>query len=452
MLHLSADIIESLHLDTDDDVLLSLGDKKIKVKIIKERYRDNSYFVHHSLRSELNLLGVQQPLAFYFKKTSRELKIGPIIGIFISVPVPMLEQVNASLYKIIAGKAFERGAICYFFTPDFVNFNKRIISGFMYRSTPYSRQEWSIQDFPMPDIIYNQIGIINPELRPLYGKLMKEYSDNRRTVNPFLALNDKLVNHNKLQKYSPVKKFLPETMDCTNIVNIFAFLEKYTSVYLKPTASSRGFGVYKVELMSKDEFLIHYHQTNLEKKIHYLNKRELAEMLELILKEQPYLVQRAIELQQYEERPCIFRVHIFKNAQGRWDIINNTIKLGAVSGVVTGNLWGGYFVAADEHMEKIFGKPASEQILQEMEEAAFKIASAIEKIHNREFGEMGFDFAVDVNNKIWMIEVNPKPNFLAAVIDKTAIEENLAEHLLGCCRHLLHLKYYRTALGFPARE
>jgi len=449
LLHLSTNIIQRLNLHRDDEVFLSFGSKKDRVKIVENTCKDNCYFLQQELSIKFHLSGLQQPLAFYYNDLSKEVKIGPLIGILINVPAPMLEEKIASLFKIIGEKAFEAGIICCFFTPDFINFERNLISGFIYRKSRHYGQDWTMLDFPLPDIIYNQIGILNSELRPLYGKLMKQYSSKRRTVNPFLVLNDKLNNYENLRKDSSIKNHLPETMDCKNTGNIFYLLEKYKSVYLKPTASSRGFGVYKIDLIDHNEFLLQYHQTELEKKMHYLKKNGLWEMLKIMLGEQPYLVQQAIELRQYDRRPTIFRVHIFKNAQGHWDIINITIKLGTVFGVVTGNLWGGYFTATDDLLRKMFSDAEAQTILHEMKGITVKIARAIEIIHNREFGEMGFDFAVDVNNKIWMIEVNPKPNFLAAGMDKKKIEENLALHLLGCCRHLLHLKACRSMIGFP---
>lgn len=452
MLYLSANMLDKLGLYESRVVSLAAGNKKTEAKIVAETSRDNSYYLQADLRARLHLSGIRQPLAFYFNKTSEELRIGPVIGILVSAPIPVLEEKNVSLFRKIVGKAFRDGIICYFFTPDLIDSQEQTTGGFIFRSNSDSRQEWVIQDFPMPDIIYNQVGIISRELRPLYGKVMKQYSGGMRTVNPFLALNDKLINYNNLQKCPPVKKYLPETVDGNNTAGLFYLLEKYQSVYLKPTASSRGFGVYKAEQAGKDEFIIQYHQADAEKKIKRLTRSQLTAMLETILKQQPYLAQQAVEVGYYQGRPPIFRVHIFKNDQGCWDIIYIAAKLGAVSGIVTGSLWGGYFAPADGILREIFPDVEPDVILQEIGRVALEIARAIENIHNREFGEMGFDLAVDTKKRIWMIEVNPKPNFLVAGIDKEEIEDNLAEHLLGCCRHLLHIKTDQPAIGFPVNK
>ena len=189
------------------EVFLVIGKQKTNVKIVEKSGQDNSYFIQQGLRVRLNLSGIQQPLAFYFNESSEELRIGPVIGILVSAPVPLLEEKSIFLFEKVAEEAFHKGIICYFFTPDFIDLGKKTISAFIYRKKFDSSQEWIMQDFPLPEIVYNQVGIISPEMRPLYGKIMKQYSQEKRTVNPFLALNDKLINYNNLQKYPPVRKF-----------------------------------------------------------------------------------------------------------------------------------------------------------------------------------------------------------------------------------------------------
>ncbi len=78
------------------------------------------------------------------------------------------------------------------------------------------------------------------------------------------------------------------------------------------------------------------------------------------------------------------------------------------------------------------------------------IAREIDEVHARPFGELGFDIAVDVHKKIWMIEVNPKPNWnLPPGADIKKMEKKMAEHLLAYCRYLLNLSAYSSATGLP---
>ena len=88
--------------------------------------------------------------------------------------------------------------------------------------------------------------------------------------------------------------------------------------------------------------------------------------------------------------------------------------------------------------------------MQNIQEAVLMIAREIDEVHARPFGELGFDIAVDVHKKIWMIEVNPKPNWnLPPGADIKKMEKKMAEHLLAYCRYLLNLSAYSSATGPP---
>gem|GEM_PF-6995250 len=452
MLGLSFNVLERLNLKSDAEINMCIGVKKAKVKLKELRNNLDAYSIHRTTMVRFGLLGIHQPLAFFFDEIKGQLKAGPVVGVLCSRPVMMHDPEVESLFKTISKTAYEAGVICYFFTPDFVNYHSETISGFIYDSN--FKKDWIIQEFPIPDVIYNQVGFITEELRPLYTKMVVDYVKKNKSVkllNPF-GLNDKLINHNDFMRYPLIKDYLPETMECKSADAVFYFLQKYGAAYLKPTSSSLGFGIYKITKESNGRYVVEHHVSKTEKFTQtFQDKKELLTGINsIITAKRSYLVQQPICVIHLKNRPVVFRGHVFKNEKGRWDILIIKAKLGPEAGIITGPLWGGYRTTALEILTKTFGDQGAVAAIKEIEKCLFNIAWVIDDIYSGQFGELGFDIGVDVNRKVWMIEVNPKPNWnVPPGVDAQVCEKNLAEHLLGYCRYQLELSGLKWALCSP---
>jgi len=468
MIELSPEMLRKLKVESGREVIVCAGIKKMKCLLKKGHFGDiggfngfngfegSRFSISRPLQAELHLQGIAQPLAFYFNENSSELKIGPVAGILSGIPVMMLEKSALSLYQRIAETARQWGMLCYFFTPDFINFKNETISGLTYSSNGPQKQGWIMKDFPWPDIVYNQAGFVSAELKSSYRRLLTGShvkSGKTKLVNPFLALNDKLVNYSKMAGSEKISASLPETMSCPPASNLFLLLQKHSAVYLKPTASSRGFGVYKISRPGTGEgyagYTVESHEPGVKKRT---TAAGLSEELRTVTLQQPYLVQQAVELVRFQNRPVDFRVHVFKNEKGGWDILVVKARLGPVSGIVTDRLWGGRVMLPAEILPEIFSPGAARQVLDGIKETALKAAPVIEEVFAAEFGEMGFDIGVDGGKKPWILEVNPKPNWNPpAGADAGKLETDLAGHLLHYCRRLSGLHNLRSAVALPAK-
>jgi len=266
-------------------------------------------------------------------------------------------------------------------------------------------------------------------------------------------LRNKLETYRQLSIVDTIRPFLPETADCDCPESIFYFLQKYGAVYLKPIISSLAVGVYKISKDSKG-YIVEHHPSKTEKVLKACgDTKELQEVLKPALEEKPYLAQQPLNLIRYENRPVDFRAHLFKNDLGKWTVLIIKARIGPIAGVVTGPGWGGYRTPAEDILEKIFSREETAAILKNIREAVLAIAWEIDRAHAKPFGELGFDMAVDANKKIWMIEVNPKPNWnLPPGVDIKKMEKKMAEHLLAYCRYLLNLREYCSAIGMQDRR
>ncbi|MEW5920323.1 MAG: YheC/YheD family protein [Bacillota bacterium] len=457
MLQLSSAMLQKLNVIPGREVVFSAGSKKSVAAVEKNSADANIFSVDPNTLGKVCLRGINQPLAFFYNKSGNELKIGPIVAILSGIPVMLLDPEVISLYQTIAAAARDAGMLFYIFTPDLIDFENGTVNGFQYGSNSRSSKGWVIQEFPLPDVIYNQVGFISNDLKPVYRKLLLDYLKEHaavKLINPFWALNDKLVTHKNIYNDRQVKAYLPETRQYSSGSDVLALLKKYGAVHLKPTVSSLGRGIYKVSLHENEQFIVEFHQPKGAKITENIyGKVALCDKLQKIISQQPYLVQQSIDLLCYENRPVDFRVHLFKNARGRWDLLAIKARLGPVAGVVTGPAWGGFRLRGDKLLETVFSRGDAGHILREIEAAALTIARVLGRLFAKEFGELGFDMGVSRNKKVWMIEVNPKPNWnVPPEADAAKAEKNLAEHFLGYCRYLLNLNELNVSVGTPVRN
>lgn len=448
-------MLEQLSLTPGQDVVFSAGSKKVTAAVEKNSFHDNVFIAAPHTMDSVCLRGINQPLAFYYLEQENALKTGPVVGILSGIPVMLLKPEVISLYETMAKDAQQLGILFYVFTPNFIDFNYATVNGFYFRTNRGSdRSGWVMQEFPLPDVIYNQVGYISDDLKPMYSKLLRDYLKRHkavRTINPFFALNDKWVTYDILSGDRRAAAYLPASAKCNSTFDVLTLLEKYGGVYLKPTVSSLGRDIYRVSAQGRDRFIIESHLRQGKKITDTACCRDaLREKLEKIITLRPYLVQQSLDLIRYEDRPVDFRVHLFKDHRGCWNQLAVKARLGPANGVITGPDWGGLRLEGDKLLEKIFSRHDARYILGEIKEATPKLAGALERLYAEEFGEMGFDMAVTGDKRVWMIEVNPKPNWnVPPDADAVEAEKKLVAHFFGYCRYLLNLNAANASVGRP---
>ena len=438
MIYLSENTASLLSLSCP--LYLSIGKRRITLTelVITEGFKDKLKISNGLLR-ELGLDTINQELNLYWNKNSSTIKGGPVIGVMVSQPVMLLKPWIQSLFLSIAKRAHEKGLLIYFFTPDLINFSNETIEGFFHN--PISKRIWTLGSFPLPDVLYNQVGNLSDGLMSSYNEFFNRYinvNTGIKQINP-IAMNNKLITYLNLQNYSSIKKLLPETASLTSGKMIQEYIEKYNEVYLKPEASSLGKGVYKISKTPKD-FVMEYHTSETNKSLELFDDlTKLINAFQSIPKEEPYIIQQPIKLIHYGKKPVDFRVHMFKNFYGNWDILGFYARMGIDDGIVTGRLWGGRRVFAEKILLEIFSVDETHVIIEKVENACRELSKVIDRIHGM-VGEIGFDIGIDVDKRIWMIEVNPKPNwFLPEDCDGAILELDLADHLFDYSKYLLGL-------------
>jgi hypothetical protein len=432
-------------LSLSNPLYLSIGKRwsPIKEVFITEKLKDRLK-ISSGLLTELGLDTLNQTLNLCWNKCNNTIKLGPVIGIMISQPIMLLKPWVQSLYLSIAKRALEKGLLIYFFTPDFVDVANETIDGYFHNA--FGRRTWTLGKFPLPDVLYNQVGNMSEGLMPSYNDFFNRFinvNNGIKQINP-IAMNNKLITYLNLQNYSSAKNYLPDTASFASGKMIQDYMEKYNGAYLKPEASSLGKGVYKIS-KTTNGFVMENHISETNKSVvQFDDLSSLINEFQNIPKDEPYIIQQPIKLIHYGKKPMDFRVHMFKNIHGKWDIIGFYGRVGTDDGIVTGRLWGGKRVFAEKILKELYTDDEALEIMRSVENACRELAAILDRLHGM-VGEIGFDIAIDIEKRVWMIEVNPKPNwFLPDDCDGLLLERDLADHLFDYTKYLFRLSIINT--------
>lgn len=213
--------------------------------------------------------------------------------------------------------------------------------------------------------------------------------------------------HKFYDKDAFIRQFLPDTA-LLNQASLHQFLEKYSSVYIKPDTRHGGNGVI---LASKTEngysfTAIKGRKAESESDIHTVD-----ELYRKVVKrsiDDRYIVQQAISLATINHRPYDIRSMMMRKPREKWTFYGYFAKVAGPVQIITNVCRsGGYVITIEEALRKSLNlTPAQIELKkQSMLELSHKISNRFNK-YKASTTQIGIDFALDGKGKIWIIEVN----------------------------------------------
>gem|GEM_PF-663097 len=196
-----------------------------------------------------------------------------------------------------------------------------------------------------------------------------------------------------------LRRHMPDTAICTR-GSLAAFLDRYGTVYIKPNVGGRGEGVVKA-WRTPDGRILYV----VEKGTPLAAPSAAALWDRLGLGEKRHVVQRALDLAEYRGSKYDIRVMMIRDAKDRWRFAGMLAKTAGPGSIVTNIARGqGEVVEAGEALAASHGARwplIRSRILQ----LARRCNRMFDRI--RYEWQMGYDFAVDKDGKVWLIEANP---------------------------------------------
>lgn len=326
----------------------------------------------------------------------------------------------------------------FFFTLDDLNLEAQMIRG---KYWDYTSKRWREQNFKIPNYICCRSGF-NRERPPKALELRDMvYQNGGKVFN--MNRFDKWEVHEKLSKHKEITGYLPQTKVYSGKLGALKMLDDYKTVYLKPTQGSKG--LYVMRLEDKGKMGYRYSYFDHRKRGGKLElgkiktKKDLGSKVRDFYKGKRFIVQKGIKLILHQGRLVDMRAEVQRNGNGDIEIAGIAARLGGLKSPITTH---SDAIKLKEFFSNVLGydKGRVSTIFTDIEDFLIKIYQAIEAEFG-DYADIGIDFAVDKNDRIWYIECNSrsaKVSF-AKTYDAESVEKSYTS-ILDYVKHLSEVK------------
>lgn len=338
--------------------------------------------------------------------------ITPVIGILTARNKDGSIAGNGTLFIELQKKLISLNGISFIFTLEGVHQDS--IDGYVFIP---ERDVWEKITAPFPHLVYNRIPFRRSEEElktSMFFASLKE--KNIPFFNP--GFIDKSELYHLFKNHPFLHTFLPATIPATDKQKLSAFLSHYHSIYLKPSQSARGNGIFKLALDTSSNV----HVKGLKGNDEFATFDHFWEEWESRLLEKNYLAQEEIKSILYEGKRFDFRIlaHAEKNYYKVTGIgIRQSQKQDLTTHIPSGGRLLPYEVFQNEEYD-LFIETVVQHIGAQLSET-FGF-----------FGEFSIDMGISQSGQFYIYEVNSKP----MSFDESNIEERKIEHL---CQLFLQL-------------
>lgn len=392
--------------DREKKITIKFGSISVKLKKViddDDETGSNKIYLSQDLKSQIY---IPESTSLQIRKTQKnEIEIGPLVGVFINSKkmAALSEGKDDSVYRTFKLAIKKLHGICCFFSIGDIDWERKLVKGII-----RSNSEWVTTILPLPTVIYDRCF-------GNYGRnhgmdFRKRLGDDYQVVNsiPKLAKWETIC---ALKKNSKLISSIPSTIIYHSWKDLEYALSQESRVYLKPDALYKGKGIFRVSEESDGTYKVE-HRTDTENEITILNK---LSNIDKIIKSYAvlgggYLIQQEIRKAHYHGYPFDFRLLYQKDWQGKWQPSGIAVRMGAPGSIITSPRSGGAVAEFSKVLRDSFNEDTTTK--NGLYENVISIGKEVVSTIDKEFGdcvELGLDMTIDVNKKIWIIEVNGKP-------------------------------------------
>ncbi|WP_223067649.1 YheC/YheD family protein [Paenibacillus caui] len=218
---------------------------------------------------------------------------------------------------------------------------------------------------------------------------------------PGRQLADKWLKTEALLAEPSIAKHIPQTrLFDENALK--SMLHQFGMVVIKPLRGGGGYGVIKVNWNGSG-----YSFTKGEVRRTFQSFDSLYRALNKVKVKRRYLIQQGIHLARISGRPIDYRVKVVKQ-DGEWVYRSMVGRLARPGLFVTNLCKGGLQLTAREGLSRSFSRKRAAGKRKEMRELTNTSIRVLENAFPG-IGELGFDYGIDVAGKVWIFEVNTRP-------------------------------------------
>ncbi|WDL96237.1 YheC/YheD family protein [Alicyclobacillus sp. ALC3] len=208
-------------------------------------------------------------------------------------------------------------------------------------------------------------------------------------------------------KDAKIRKYLPETSRYS-VNTLKNYMNRFTSVYVKPSGGSRGQGVLKVWKSDRAVFVQHTNRPPRK----FPGVDAAARFVDRQRAGRAYVVQHGIALARVQGSPFDIRVMMQKEVPGgKWLYSGMAAKVAGKGSVVTNvALSHGRVIPVAVALRQSFGwsEERIKRCIDEMVSLGLRVARHFDTY--QPYREIGLDVAVDTSGRVWLIEENTAPS------------------------------------------
>jgi hypothetical protein len=184
--------------------------------------------------------------------------------------------------------------------------------------------------------------------------------------------------------------------------NLHMMISRYGMVVLKPVRGAGGIGVMKVEKNGMG-----FKLTHMTTKKTFSSFTGLMSALRRLCGKRSYLIQRGIHLATIKGRPIDYRVKYVKE-NDIWTFRAMVGRLARRGLFVTNLCRGGSQMTASQGIRRSLSSRLVGVKKREMRHLT-KVSTGLLESRYPGIGQLGYDYGIDRNGHIWMLEVNTRP-------------------------------------------
>lgn len=211
----------------------------------------------------------------------------------------------------------------------------------------------------------------------------------------------KWVKTSALLSHPAIAPHIPPTR-MYNDSNLRSMLAAHGMVVIKPVRGAGGHGVIKVSKQGGRYAISHYHD-----RLHYDTFGSVTAALAKMKRKRPYLIQKGIQLATISGRPIDYRVKYVKENSG-WSCRAMVGRLAKEGLFVTNLCRGGTQMTAAAGIRRSLSPGMVSSKKREMRRLT-TLSTQVLEARLPGIGQLGFDYGLDKSGKIWIFEVNTRP-------------------------------------------
>ncbi|USB32531.1 YheC/YheD family protein [Paenibacillus sp. YPG26] len=198
-----------------------------------------------------------------------------------------------------------------------------------------------------------------------------------------------------------IQRHIPQT-SMYSASNMKRMLQKHRMVVIKPIRGGGGYGVIKVVSSGGGYSITHMADTR-----SFRSFEAMERSLSRIKVRRPYIIQQGIQLATIAGRPIDYRVKVAKGAKG-WEYRAMVGRLARPGLFVTNLCKGGTQLPAREALARSGSSSSGRRERRRMRELTSRCTDILEQRFPG-IGILGFDYGIDTQGRIWIFEVNTRP-------------------------------------------